>query len=188
MRRTFVTLTVLAALLGTAAATPAAAADPTPTASETTTTQTTEAPSTWEPAPPTPPFDYPAGARCDFPVHAEAILDEVVQRVLETHPDGSPKRVAYKGPLVMRVTDTAGGAHFDADAGGSAVVEYRLDGSQRWLVLGPVLTTFRANGGTLPRGVYTIDGAYILDITADRTKTLTMLHGGTDDICARVAR
>ncbi|WP_439675731.1 hypothetical protein [Embleya sp. MST-111070] len=184
MRRTFVTLTVLAALLGTAATAPASAADPTPAAAET----TTEAPSAWEPAPPTPPFDYPAGARCDFPVHAEAILDEVVQRVLKTHPDGTPKRVAYKGPLVMRVTNTDTGTHFDADAGGSAVVDYRLDGSQRWLALGPVLTTFRANGGNMPRGVYTIDGVYILDITADRTKTLTMLHGGTDDICARVAR
>ncbi|MFI1585923.1 hypothetical protein [Embleya sp. NPDC020630] len=184
MRRTFLTLTVLAALLGSAATAPASAADPTPTAAE----STTEAPSAWEPAPPTPPFDYPAGARCDFPVHAEAILDEVVQRVLETHPDGTPKRVAYKGPLVMRVTNTDTGTHFDADAGGSAVVDYRLDGSQRWLALGPVLTTFRANGGNMPRGVYTIDGVYILDITADRTKTLTMLHGGTDDICARVAR
>src|SRR5690606_15721238 len=120
MRRSVVVLPALAALL--AGATPAAAS----TAPD------------WEPAP-SAPWDVAAGVRCDFPVHGEPVVDEVVQRVLSTHGDGSPKLVAYKGDLVMRVTNTETGAHYDADASGSALVEYRSDGSQFWAVHGPVL-------------------------------------------------
>ncbi|MFI1382912.1 hypothetical protein [Embleya sp. NPDC020886] len=177
MHRTLLAVPVLAATL--VAAAPASAApesSPVPVAGR------------WEPAPPTPPFDYPAGARCDFPVHAEPVLDEVVQQVLESNPDGSHKWVAYKGPLIVRVTNTATGASLDVDAGGSAVVRTRPDGSQSWFVLGPVLTTFRENGGTLPRGLYRIDGAYTLDIDANRDKQLTMLHGTAENLCPRLDR
>src|SRR5690606_8762651 len=82
----------------------------------------------WEPAP-SAPWDVAAGARCDFPVHGEPVVDEVVQRVLSTYPDGSPRRIAYKGDLVVRVTNTETGAHHDADASGPAPVELRRDGS-----------------------------------------------------------
>ncbi|MGC0422241.1 hypothetical protein [Embleya sp. AB8] len=174
-RRTLVALTAVATLLGAAPA--ASAGTPPPTAGD--------PGGRWEPVP-TPPLDYPAGTRCDFPVHGEAIRDEVEQRVLETYPDGSPKWVAYRGPLVIRLTDTTTGAHFDADAGGSAVVESRPDGSHLWFVLGPILAGFGPNGGNVARGLYTIDGAYTVDISAAGVKTLTMLHGSIDDLCARI--
>jgi hypothetical protein len=181
MRRILIALPVLAAVL--VAATPARATPvPTPPASS-----SAPAGGHWEPAP-TPPFDFPAGARCDFPVHAEPVLDEVVQQVLETYPDGSPKWVAYQGPLIVRVTNTATGAGLDADAGGSAVVLTRPDGSHLWFVVGPVLTTFRENGGPLPRGVYRLDGAYTLDIDPTGAKKLTMPHGTAENLCPRLDR
>ncbi|MGW1880918.1 hypothetical protein [Streptomyces sp. NPDC001970] len=169
MRRTIVALSALAAVLFASA--PAAA--------------TTLTPPGWEPAP-SAPWNVPAGARCDFPVHGEPVVDEVVRRVLERRPDGSAKRVAYKGDLVVRVTNTDTGAFYDADASGTAVVEYRVDGSQRWAVLGPVLVGFREGGGTLARGLYIIDGAYTMEISATGYKSVTMAHGTTDDLCARI--
>ncbi|GAA1422757.1 hypothetical protein GCM10009601_24720 [Streptomyces thermospinosisporus] len=137
----------------------------------------------WEPAP-TAPWDVAAGVRCDFPVHGEPVVDEVVQRVLSTHADGSPKRVAYKGDLVIRVTNTETGAHYDADASGTALVEYRSDGSQFWTVHGPVLVG--VGEGTLPRGLYIVDGVYTLDISASGYKDVRLLHATTDDLCARI--
>ncbi|MEU0220461.1 hypothetical protein ABZ281_37760 [Streptomyces sp. NPDC006265] len=71
----------------------------------------------WEPAP-SAPWDVGAGVRCDFSVHGEPVVDEVEQRVLNTHPDGSVRRVAYRGDLVVRVTNTATGASHDADVSG----------------------------------------------------------------------
>ncbi|MBA4865442.1 hypothetical protein H1V43_29715 [Streptomyces sp. PSKA54] len=139
----------------------------------------------WEPAP-SAPWDVTAGVRCDFPVHGEPVVDEVVQRVLDTYPDGSAKRVAYKGDLVVRVTNTGTGASYDADASGTAVVDYRTDGSQFWSVRGPVLVGVGENGGNLPRGLYIIDGVYTLDIGSTGYKTVTMASGTQDDLCARI--
>ncbi|MGA4541438.1 hypothetical protein ACPA54_15760 [Uniformispora flossi] len=142
-----------------------------------------ETPSGWEPAPATPPYDWAAGTRCDFPTHSQPLLDEVLQRVLDTYPDGKPKLVAYKGPLDIRVTNTANGKATDVDAGGSALVDYRPDGSQMWYAYGPVMTGWRDDGGNMPRGLYRLDGIYTLDITADGAKTLTLVHGTAEPLC-----
>ncbi|MDX3233346.1 hypothetical protein [Streptomyces sp. ME19-01-6] len=179
MRRTWAALPVLAAVLvSTAPASAAAHTSPPPSTSLSTG-------SGWEPAPQAP-FDAAAGVRCDFPVHGEPVVDEVVQRVLDTYPDGTPKRVEYKGDLIVRVTNTDTGAFYDADAGGRAVVDHRADGSELWSVVGPVLFGFAENGGTLARGLYIVDGVYTMDISATRYKTLTMLHGTADPLCARI--
>ncbi|MEV0786566.1 hypothetical protein AB0I52_27130 [Streptomyces sp. NPDC050423] len=139
----------------------------------------------WEPAP-TAPFDATAGARCDFPIHGEPVVDEVVQKVLATRPDGSPSQIAYKGALVIRVTNTDTGAFHDADAGGSALVDHHADGSQRWHAIGPVLAGIGGHDSNLPRGEQLIDGIYTLDISSAGYKTLHMIHGSTDDICAHI--
>jgi hypothetical protein len=139
----------------------------------------------WEPAP-SAPWDVGAGARCDFPVHGEPVVDEVVRRVLSTYPDGSVQRVAYKGDLVVRVTNTETGASYDADASGSAVVEHRPDGSQLWAVHGPVLVGVGQDQGSLPRGLYLLDGVYTMDIDPTGYKSVHLLKGTTDDLCAHI--
>ncbi|MCF2529185.1 hypothetical protein [Yinghuangia soli] len=140
----------------------------------------------WEPAPPVPDYFWDAGTRCDFPVRSTAVLDEVVQKVIRRHPDGKPSLVAYRGPLLVRITNTVAAKSHVVDAGGSALVEYRPDGSQMWHIVGPVLTTFRENGGTLPRGLYRLDGVYTLDIDATGYKILDMPLGSADPLCPRI--
>ncbi|GHE68678.1 hypothetical protein GCM10014715_23020 [Streptomyces spiralis] len=139
----------------------------------------------WDPAP-SAPFDFGAGLRCDFPVHGEPVVDRVVQHVLDTYPDGSVKRVLYKGDLVIRVTNTGTGAFYDADASGSALVEYRTDGSQFWAAHGPVLVGVGEGKGNLPRGLYVVDGVYTMSIGADGYKAVNLVRGTTDDLCARI--
>jgi hypothetical protein len=137
--------------------------------------------SDWVPVP-TPPFDRAAGVVCDAPVHGEAIVDEVVKKVVRT----SPPRELYKGRLIVRVTNTDTGGHHDADASGSAYVTHADDGSQTWYAVGPVLAGFREGGGNLPRGLYVIDGVYRLKIAADGYKTLTFVHGSASNVCDRL--
>ncbi|MFE2105502.1 hypothetical protein ACFXAF_06450 [Kitasatospora sp. NPDC059463] len=140
----------------------------------------------WEPWP-SPSFDLPAGSRCDFPVRLEPVVDEVERHVLAADPDGTVRRVAYRGALVMRLTNTLTGAHYDADAGGRSHVEYRPDGSQTWRAHGPILLGFGAGAGTLPRDLYTVDGDYTVDIGATGYRTLTIRHGSAEPLCAKVA-
>jgi hypothetical protein len=125
----------------------------------------------------------PAGARCAFPIRVEAVLDEVRKLVLAEFPDGSPRREMYQGALLARVTNTATGASTLVDAGGSGMVEYGTDGSMTWYVTGPVLFGFGENAGTLPRGVWRIDGQYIVEFSPMGYRSLTMAHGTTHNVC-----
>ncbi|MFD4660739.1 hypothetical protein ACFWP2_34580 [Kitasatospora sp. NPDC058444] len=141
----------------------------------------------WEPWP-SPTFDLPAGSRCDFPVHMEAVVDEVQRRVLEYAPDGTTvRRAAFRGALVLRLTNTTTGASYDADAGGRSVVDYRPDNSQTWHARGPILLGVGANAGNLPRDLYTVDGVYTIDISATGYRTLTIEHGSAEPLCAKIA-
>jgi hypothetical protein len=132
---------------------------------------------------PTPPFEQPAGLTCDVPIRVEPIVDEVVTKVLQRYPDSSIRWDAYKGPLIVRVTNLATGRHHDADISGSALVEHTTDGAETWNVVGPVLLGVREGGGTIPRGLWVIDGVYRLHIAADGYRTVTMVHGTRDNVC-----
>ena len=116
---------------------------------------------------------------CDFALHAEP----VVARVLRTYPDGSIRTDAFKGAPIVRVTNTGTGRSFDADAGGSAVVEHAADGAQTWFVAGPVLPGVRDGQGNVSRCLWIIDGLYRLTIDATGYRTLTMIHGSLDNVC-----
>lgn len=132
----------------------------------------------WEPAP-TPPFDVPAGARCDFAYHVEPVVDEVRRLALPGD------RWLYEGDLVVEVTNTETGAVTLVDASGTALIEYGADGSQTWYVTGPVLAG--VGEGTLPRGLWLIDGQYVLEFAADGYRTLHMIHGSTHNVCTDLA-
>ncbi|MGW1297989.1 hypothetical protein [Streptomyces sp. NPDC002533] len=159
-------------VLGLATA-PATAAPPT--------TPTSQG-SGWEPAP-SAPWDVPAGERCAFAVHGEPIVDEVVSRELPPPAEGVT-RTAYKGDLVIRVTNKETGAHYDADVSGTALVDAYASGAQFWRVLGPVLVG--VGEGNLPRGLYVVDGAYTIDISPTGTKTVAGPAVRTDSLCARI--
>jgi hypothetical protein len=140
----------------------------------------------WVPAP-AGPFDQAAGVTCDFPLHGEPIVDEVMKKVLATYPDGSPKSEIYTGALIIRVTNTATGASVDADASGTAVIDYLPGGSfassSTWHVAGPVLVGFREGGGNLPRGMYILNGIYTLKFSDTGYKTVKFRVGGADNLC-----
>lgn len=140
----------------------------------------------WVPAP-SAPFDLPAGARCDFPVHAEPLVDQVRTRVLATYPDGSTKREAYTGALIERVTNTATGRSVDVDLSGSSVVAYRPGGTlttdSTWYAVGPAMFGFKEGGGDHPRGLWVFDGLYTVGFGPTGYKTVTIYHGTEHNTC-----
>ncbi|MGH3663373.1 MAG: hypothetical protein ACRDTQ_16150 [Micromonosporaceae bacterium] len=132
------------------------------------------------------PYDVPAGNRCDFPVHVDFIRDEVMYKVLETYPDGSPKREAYTGDLIIRYTNKDTGVSHDGDASGDAVIDYFQDGSQTWYVRGPVSVGVGEDNGNIPRGIWIIDGVFKLEFSPEFDKTLTMYKGTKHNICEEI--
>lgn len=144
-------------------------------------------PGGWMPAP-TTPWSRPAGVLCDFGIHVEPIVDEVRRRVLATYPDGSVRRDAWTGALILRVTNDDTGASTDVDAGGDATIGYRpggaIDLNSTWHAAGPAVFGFREGRGNRPRGLYRFDGLYRVEFDATGYKTVTV-HAGTEtEICA----
>ncbi|MER7893145.1 hypothetical protein ABTX15_25320 [Micromonospora sp. NPDC094482] len=153
-----------------------------PTTASATTGDRGDGPGAWEPAP-QEPFEQPAGARCDFAVRVQPVVDEVRKLVISEYPDGSPRRELYTGALINDVTNLETGATTKVDASGTSLIEYGTDGSMTWYVTGPVLFGFRENGGTLPRGIWVIDGVYVVEFSPTLEKTVTMVYGTTHDVC-----
>ncbi|MEV4625500.1 hypothetical protein AB0J90_04330 [Micromonospora sp. NPDC049523] len=139
----------------------------------------------WVPAP-QEAFEMPAGARCDFAVRVQPVVDEVRKLVLAEYPDGSAKRELYTGALINEITNLETGATSTADASGTSLVDYATDGSMTWYVTGPVLLGFRENAGSLPRGLWIVDGVFRVEFTPTFDKTITMVHGTTHDVCTDV--
>jgi hypothetical protein len=137
----------------------------------------------WEPWP-TPPIDISAGTVCDFPVHGDPIVDEVVRKVVATYPDGSTKRQLAKGALILRMTNVATGASTVLDASGHAAFAYAPDGTVTVSVVGPILIPFRAGLSNVPRGLYAIDGVYRIVLRPDGFRRLTLIHGDIHNVCA----
>jgi hypothetical protein len=139
----------------------------------------------WHPAP-SSPFDTPAGPLCAFATHGDPIADEVQELDLTTHPDGTPARAIFAGKLILRMTNTSSGQTYDADASGSAVVDFNTDGSQHWRWVGPVLVGFRAGAANHVQGIYVLDGAYDLVISPERRLTVHGV-GRETDVCAKLS-
>lgn len=151
-----------------------------------TTASTPPAQQGWFPVP-EGAFDEPAGARCDFAIHVQPLVSEVIGHVLLTYPDGTPKAVLYQGPLIVRVTNTSTGAYYDANAGGKAIIYFGTDGSMTWYVQGPTLIGFGPGAGNLPRGMYLIDGVYTVNFSATGYRTLTMVEGSAVNVCSYIS-
>ena len=136
----------------------------------------------WVPEP-IPPFDAAAGVLCDFPVHYDVLVNKVRTKVLETYPDGTPKRQLAAGALFLNVSNTDTGTSTVVNAGGSAVIDYGTDGSMLWHVVGPVIARLGEGASNLPRGLYTINGIYRIAFSSTGFKTITLTHGTIHDLC-----
>jgi len=171
MRR-FLTLTlaVMATLIATAG--PAAAAP--------------GAKGGWIPAP-TPPFDIAAGAVCDFAIHGEAVVDQVVTKVAATYPDGSKKVELAKGALILRITDVDNGTARLEDGSGSGRFTFLPDGTFTVDVVGPLLIGFREGASNVPRGLYALNGVYRIVFRATGFRQLIMIHGTARNVCGDFA-
>ncbi|MEV7021219.1 hypothetical protein [Kitasatospora sp. NPDC093558] len=78
--------------------------------------------------------DFAAGALCPFHLHIGVLVEGEETKVAARYPDGSPAKVLWRGPLVLRYTNLDSGRSVDRDQSGKAT-EYKLpDHSVLWLI------------------------------------------------------
>jgi hypothetical protein len=147
---------------------------------------TTARPPGWEPVV-IPPLDAPAGVLCDFPVHYDAIVNHARTKVVQTYPDGSPRRQLGTGALFLRVSNADTGRSTVVDTSDSTVTDFGTDGSRVVHTVGPVIALVRAGTSNLPRGIYAINGVTRVDLSPTGFKTITLVHASIHSVCPDLA-
>jgi len=133
-------------------------------------------------------FERAAGENCAFGVRLEIVQDEVMSKVVQRFPSGTIERQLAAGKLIVRMVNVSTGASTLVDAGGSALFEYREDGTfKSWLVSGPIIALPREGVSNIGRGVWALDGIYTIEFNPGPSLQFTGIHHFTQhDVCADI--
>jgi hypothetical protein len=133
----------------------------------------------------TKPFDQTDV--CPFPIHGDVVRDEEEVRTDTTYPDGSPRKEEFRGPLVLRLTNTATGRSVVRDVSGYAVLRFAPHGGSTWSFDGGASIGVHAGNRATPPGSYIVHGRFTLRIAADGTRDLRARHASVEDLCTTLA-
>lgn len=133
----------------------------------------------------TAPFD--STDVCSFTIHGDIVKDEEEVRTDATYPDGSPKVQEYRGPLVIRFTNTSTGASVVRDVSGYALLHFRQDGGSTWFFKGGGSLGVHAGNTATPPGSYILQGTFVFTIAADGTREIRPLHASVENLCTTLA-
>ncbi len=133
-----------------------------------------------------------AGKGCDFEVFEKVLRDGEYYRDVATYADGTPRIQQWKGPLVMRYTNTATGKSIVVDLDGKATITYYPDGGIESLTIANGSGHFGStipDGSNLPRGVYRFGGKWTtLKLNEDGTRRVDLGPKGTaENLCTVLA-
>lgn len=130
------------------------------------------------------PVTEAPGDVCSFMLHSEPVRQDVWFTTTATYPDGSPKTQLFVGPLYVRFTSVESGAAVVENLSGSALIDYDVDGTQTWYVIGPFSVGFHAGDQYHPPGEFVLDGFTKLILHPARQYQLAAHYGPSTDVCA----
>ncbi len=124
---------------------------------------------------------------CPFTLTGEPVRDEEEVRTDSAYPDGSPKVQEFRGPLVLRLTNTSNGKSVIRDVSGYARIRYGQDGGSVWRFDGGGSISIHIGNPTFPAGSYIIHGRFTLVLNPDGTRDLPHLHAKVENLCQTLA-
>lgn len=137
-----------------------------------------------------PDVTIPAGM-CDFEVTGEVLHDREFFKTVATYEDGSPRTQLWKGPLVMRFTNTETGVFVDRDVSGRQVKQLRPDGSLESITVETGHTVGGLAEGSSPgRGIWQVGGRHSSLVRHDDgTSTIFLGPKGTaENLCVPLSQ
>ncbi len=133
----------------------------------------------------TQPFDSPDD--CAFTIHGDIVEDQEEVRVDSTYPDGSTRVEEFRGPLVIRFTNTSTGRSVVRDVSGYALLHFGQGGGSTWFVDGGAgIGVPVGNKATAP-GSYIVRGRFVLRLAPDGTRDIHPLHAHVENLCTTLA-
>jgi hypothetical protein len=133
----------------------------------------------------TQPFD--AVGRCSFTVHGDIVQDEEEVRTDATFPDGSPRIQEFRGPLVIRFTNTSNGESAVRDVSGYGRLESKENGGSAWYFDGGAAIGVPIGNTAYPSGEYIVHGRFRYTVAPDGTRDFPHLHADVENLCQTLA-
>lgn len=124
---------------------------------------------------------------CPFTVHGDIVQDEEEVRTDATFPDGSPRVQEFRGPLVIRFTNTANGTSAVRDVSGYGRLRNLEKGGSVWYFDGGFSVRVFMGNRAYPAGWYILQGKGLLTIAPDNTRDFPVLHADVEDLCRTLA-
>lgn len=131
----------------------------------------------------TAPWTDAPGAVCTFGVSTSIVEDQEQQRVLATYPDGDPKLQEFRGPLVIRYTNTSSGASVVRDLSGYAWFHYGADGSIVAFIASHIGLTVPVGNAGWPAGEWVISGQSVATVSSAGAINVKLLHATAENLC-----
>jgi hypothetical protein len=119
----------------------------------------------WQTYRTTPWTDAP-GAVCAFGVTTAIVKDQEQYRNLRTYPNGDPKLQEYRGPLIVRYTNTSTGKSAVADLSGYGWFHYLPDGALDIGIPSHFDATVKVGNVGQPPGEWILTGRSEVTVTA----------------------
>ncbi|WP_433177651.1 hypothetical protein [Actinoallomurus sp. CA-150999] len=124
---------------------------------------------------------------CPFTVHGDIVQDEEEVRTDATFPDGTPRIQEFRGPLVIRFTNTANGKSAVRDVSGYGRLHKFADGGSAWFFDGGASVRVYIGNKAYPAGWYIVHGRFRLTIAPDNTRDFPHLHADIENLCKTLA-
>ena len=131
----------------------------------------------------TAPWTDAPGAAGTFGVTTSILVDQEQERVLASYPDGQPKLQEFRGPLVVRYTNTSTGQSVVRDLSGYGWFHYGTSGSIEALIASHIGVTVPVGNTGYPSGEWVITGRSVVSIDSSGTINVRLLHATTENLC-----
>jgi hypothetical protein len=120
---------------------------------------------------------------CPFAVRGDIVKDQEEARTDAYLPDGTPRIEEFRGPLVIRFTNTATGRSAVRDVSGYGRLHRFADGGSAWYFDGGASVRVPQGNRAYPAGWYVVHGRFRLTVAPDGTRDFPRPPARTENLC-----
>ena len=135
----------------------------------------------------TAPWTDAPGAVCTFGVTTSILVDQEQERILASYPNGQPKLQEFRGPLVVRYTNTSTGQSVVRDLSGYGWFHYGADGSNEALIASHIGVTVPVGNTGFPAGEWVLTGQSLVSVDSAGTISVQLLHATAENLCTTLS-
>jgi hypothetical protein len=131
----------------------------------------------------TKPWQDAPGKVCAFGVNATIVRDGEQYRTLSSYPDGSPQIQEFRGPLVVRYTNTSTGKSVVGNLSGYGWFYYPAGGGFDAYAPSHVGYTVPVGNHGFPAGEWIFSGQLLLIVSSTGAINVVLIHATAENIC-----